>query len=76
MLRDITLGQYYQTQSAIHRLDPRVKLAGTLIYVITLFFYRNFVGYGIAILFLAMVVSSCVPSGITLHSTGGTGYRS
>ena len=62
MLRDITLGQYYQTQSAIHRLDPRVKLAGTLIYVITLFFYRNFVGYGIAILFLAMVIrASKVP---------------
>ena len=29
MLRDITLGQYYQTESVIHRLDPRVKLGGT-----------------------------------------------
>ena len=56
MLRDITLGQYYQAQSVIHRLDPRVKLAGTLIYVITLFFYKNFVGYAMAILFLAMVI--------------------
>lgn len=56
MIRDITLGQYYQTESPIHRLDPRVKLAGTLLYVITLFFYRNFVGYGIAVLFLAMVI--------------------
>ena len=26
MLRDITIGQYYQTDSVIHRLDPRVKL--------------------------------------------------
>ena len=56
MLKDITLGQYYQTQSPIHRLDPRVKLAGTLIYVITLFFYKNFIGYGLAILFLAFVI--------------------
>ena len=56
MLRDITLGQYYQTDSVIHRLDPRVKLAGTLVYVITLFFYKNFVGYALAILFLAMVI--------------------
>ncbi|MBO4749564.1 MAG: energy-coupling factor transporter transmembrane protein EcfT [Lachnospiraceae bacterium] len=56
MLRDITLGQYYQTDSIIHRLDPRVKLAGTLVYVITLFFYKNFVGYALAILFLALVI--------------------
>lgn len=38
MLRDITLGQYYQTESVIHRLDPRVKLAGTLLFIISLFF--------------------------------------
>lgn len=56
MLRDITLGQYYQTDSVIHRLDPRVKLAGTLVYVVTLFFYKNFVGYALAILFLALVI--------------------
>ena len=56
MLRDITLGQYYQTESTIHKLDPRVKLAGTLVYVISLFFYKNFVGYGLAILFLACVI--------------------
>ena len=56
MLRDITIGQYYQAQSLIHKLDPRVKIGGTLIYVITLFFYKNFVGYGLAILFLALVI--------------------
>jgi energy-coupling factor transport system permease protein len=37
MLRDITIGQYYQTDSVIHRLDPRVKLMGTLIFIISLF---------------------------------------
>lgn len=56
MLKDITLGQYYQTESPIHRLDPRVKLAGTLVYVITLFFYKNFAGYALTILFLALVI--------------------
>ncbi len=56
MLRDITLGQYYQTESVIHRLDPRVKLGGTLCYIISLFFFRNFLGYGIAALFLAAVI--------------------
>ncbi len=37
MLKDITLGQYYQTESVIHRLDPRVKLVGTIIYILSLF---------------------------------------
>lgn len=40
MLRDITIGQYYQTDSVIHRLDPRVKLMGTLIFIITLFWEK------------------------------------
>ena len=56
MLRDITLGQYYQTESVIHRLDPRVKLGGTLLFIISLFFYKNFVGYAIAALFLGVVI--------------------
>lgn len=56
MLRDITLGQYYQTESVIHRLDPRVKLAGTLLYIISLFFFKNFIAYLIAIGFLAIVI--------------------
>ena len=34
MIRDITIGQYYPAQSPIHKLDPRVKLFATLIYII------------------------------------------
>lgn len=56
MLRDITLGQYYQTESVIHRLDPRVKLSGTLLYIICLFFFKNYIAYLLAILFLAIVI--------------------
>ena len=56
MLRDITIGQYYQTESVIHRLDPRVKLGGTILYIISLFLFRNFLGYIAAALFLALVI--------------------
>ena len=41
MLRDITLGQYYQTDSLIHRLDPRVKLVATIVYNCIYFFFNN-----------------------------------
>ena len=62
MLRDITLGQYYQTDSVIHRLDPRVKLVATIIFIICLFLVNNFIGYLIAAAFLAcMVKLSHVP---------------
>ena len=56
MLRDITLGQYYQTDSIIHKLDPRVKLGGTLLYIISLFLFENIWGYILAALFLALVI--------------------
>ena len=62
MIRDITLGQYYQADSVIHRLDPRVKIIGTFIYIISLFIFGNFSGYAVAMLFLAIVVKlSTVP---------------
>ena len=57
MLRDITLGQYYQTDSVIHRLDPRVKLGGTILYIISLFFFENIFGYLVAAAFLAVVIA-------------------
>ena len=56
MLRDITLGQYYQTESVIHRLDPRVKLVGTICYIISLFLINNVWGYVVAALFLAVII--------------------
>lgn len=56
MLRDITLGQYYQTESVIHKLDPRVKLGGTLLYIVSLFLFGNFLGYAAAAVFLAVVI--------------------
>lgn len=56
MLRDITLGQYYQTESVIHKMDPRVKLGGTILYIISLFCFQNFLGYILAGLFLAAVI--------------------
>ena len=56
MLRDITIGQYYQSDSIIHKLDPRVKLITTLVFIVSLFVVDNFIGYIIAALFLAIVI--------------------
>ena len=62
MIRDITLGQYYPADSVLHRLDPRVKLAGTLLYVISLFLFQSYTGYIVATVFLvSMIIISRVP---------------
>ncbi len=59
MLKDITLGQYYPVSSVLHSLDPRVKLAGTLIFMVSLFIVNSF-GYILctAFLIIAMIMSN------------------
>ena len=62
MLRDITLGQFYPAKSVLHRLDPRTKFVGTLIFIVSVFLFNTFPGYGVATLFLAgMIALSRVP---------------
>ena len=56
MLRDITLGQYYPADSVIHKLDPRVKLLGTLLYIISLFVFGKPGNYIAAALFLIIII--------------------
>ena len=56
MIRDITIGQYYPAKSVLHRLDPRVKLASTLLYLVSLFLFKSISGYLIATLFLFAVI--------------------
>ena len=56
MIRDITIGQYYPAKSVLHRLDPRVKLVSTLLYLISLFLVKNVWGYVVATVFLIAVI--------------------
>ena len=62
MIREMTLGQYYPAESLIHRLDPRVKLAGTVLYIIAIFAANNIFSYIFVVAFLAaMIILSKVP---------------
>lgn len=40
-MKDITWGQYHSVDSVIHRLDPRVKIRFTIVYIILLLLDRN-----------------------------------
>ena len=57
MIKDITIGQYYQAESIIHRLDPRVKLMGTLVFIISLFLGMNIWIYAFVTVALAAVIA-------------------
>lgn len=62
MLKDMTLGQYYPGNSIIHRLDPRVKLLGTLVFIISLFAFSSVSTYLAATIVILIVVGvSTVP---------------
>ena len=62
MIRDITIGQYYPADSVLHKMDPRAKLVGTLVFIISVFVFHTFPGYAVATIFLAaMIILSKVP---------------
>ena len=51
MLKDITFGQYYPSDSFVHRLDPRTKLLLTIVYIVFLFSIKGIAGYILAACF-------------------------
>lgn len=57
MIRDMTIGQYYPTDSILHKLDPRVKLTGTFIYIVSLFVATYYLGYLVASIFLFSIIA-------------------
>ena len=56
MIRDLTLGQYYPVDSVLHRMDPRTKLFGTMVFIISLFLADSIGAYVIATAFLAAAI--------------------
>lgn len=56
MIRDITLGQYYPVDSVLHRMDPRTKLFGTLVFIISLFLANSILAYVVATVALFGVI--------------------
>ena len=52
MLSNITIGQYFPGNSFIHKMDPRMKIILTLVYIVMLFVAGNFIG-----LLVGMLVS-------------------
>lgn len=57
MIKDITLGQFFPGKSVIHKLDPRMKLVLSVIYVIMLFSLNSAVSYLLLVIFTFVIIS-------------------
>ena len=69
MLSNITMGQYYPVDSRVHRLDPRVKLILTILFIVAVFLAKGFAGYALLLAFLFGVSRlACVPFRMLLRS--------
>ncbi len=68
MLRDITIGQYYPVDSKIHRLDPRIKILISFLYLISLFIVEDIRVFVLVTLFLIGIIQiSKVPMNYILR---------
>ncbi len=57
MLSDITIGQYFPGRSLLHRLDPRIKVVLTLLFVVLVFVPHNWPGLLAAAAYLILAVA-------------------
>jgi energy-coupling factor transport system permease protein len=56
MLKDITIGQFIPGESPIHRLDPRIKIIMTFVFIVIIFFVKTYVGYAIIFVYISFAV--------------------
>ena len=69
MLKDITIGQFFPGNSVIHRMDPRMKLILTIVYIVIIFLCKNFWSLGLVVLALVIIVAlSKIPVKVILKS--------
>ena len=66
MLKDITLGQFFPGNTVVHKLDPRVKLVLTLVYITALFTAKGLVAYVLmlAVLLTCLSLSKIKPKAV------------
>ena len=56
MLKDITIGQYLPGDSFIHKLDPRIKILISILFIACLFIIDKFIGYIFIVAFLLAII--------------------
>lgn len=63
MLQGVTIGQYYPGESLIHRIDPRMKIVLTIVFMVAVFLCKSYFSLALC---LAVTVFIVLLSGINL----------
>lgn len=72
MFRDISFGQYYPANSLVHKLDARVKLLLTLLFIVVIFFIKSYFGFMLtAFVLIVIILFARVPILSVLKSVRG-----
>lgn len=56
MIKNITIGQFLPGETIIHKLDPRMKIMVTFLFIISLFFINSFYPYIFVVLFITSAI--------------------
>lgn len=68
MLNNITLGQYYPANSPVHRMDPRIKIVLTILFMVMVFMVPSPLGYIVPLLYVVFVIKlSTIPFKLMLR---------
>jgi energy-coupling factor transport system permease protein len=68
--RNVIFGQFVETGSFIHRMDARVKIAATLIFIVASFLVDSFLGFAVLMpLLVAIGIVSRIPLGYVLRGS-------
>jgi energy-coupling factor transport system permease protein len=69
--RNVVFGQFVETGSAIHRMDPRIKLAATFVMLVASFVIDDVLGFAVAVALQALIqIVSRIPLGYLLRGSG------
>lgn len=69
MLRDVAFGQYYPTESFVHKMDPRAKILLIILYITAIFCAVTYFSFAlVALVLLVTVAVSGVPFRAVLKS--------
>ncbi len=69
MIKDLTLGKFYPTNSVIHRLDPRTKLVLLVVIMVFIFIAKNFFSLALVLLFgTAILLFTKIPFTVYLKN--------
>lgn len=69
MLSDMTLGQYFPADSRIHKMDARIKILLSLVFMVVVFCINTVYGYAALFVFtIFMIAMSKIPFGFMLKA--------